>query len=147
LDIQLLNSHSIQDDDLEHNYHIPTSFNLSIRTTAMIPNQPRRGPSRWHFDVDKHVNPFFPASVLPRFPAPVAHFLGYRTHPPHPLGNLAMIFWAVIGVFSSLAIIGAVTREVPAFQARGVPTIIGSFVSPILVFLHPSTAFPSHHHY
>ncbi|KAK3296450.1 HPP family-domain-containing protein [Chaetomium fimeti] len=92
------------------------------------PNQARGGPSRWHFDIDKHINPFFPPSALPLMPAPIAHFLGYRTHPPaHPLGNLAMIFWAVIGVFSSLAIIGAVALAVPSFQAQGVPTIIGSF--------------------
>ncbi|KAL2129220.1 hypothetical protein VTI74DRAFT_8066 [Chaetomium olivicolor] len=92
------------------------------------PNQPRRGPSRWHFDIDKHLNPVFPPSVLPQLPAPIAHFLGYRTHAPaRPLGNLAMIFWAVVGVFSSLAIIGAVVLHVPAFQSRGVPTIVGSF--------------------
>ncbi|KAK3900649.1 hypothetical protein C8A05DRAFT_35715, partial [Staphylotrichum tortipilum] len=57
----------------------------------------RRGPSQWHFDVDAHLNPFLPPSVLPRLPSPVAHFLGYRTHAPRPVGNLAMIFWAVIG--------------------------------------------------
>ncbi|KAH6839522.1 HPP family-domain-containing protein [Chaetomium sp. MPI-CAGE-AT-0009] len=92
------------------------------------PNQPRRGLSQWHFDIDKYLNPFFPPSALPLMPAPIAHFLGYRTHPPaHPLGNLAMIFWAVIGVFASLAIIGAVVLAVPSFQAQGVPTIIGSF--------------------
>ncbi|AEO69700.1 5b41c616-110e-40d4-8b58-bb74dc44a562 [Thermothielavioides terrestris] len=92
------------------------------------PNQPRRGLSRWHFDIDKYVNPFFPPSVLPRLPSPVAHFLGYRTHAPaHPLGNLAMIFWAIIGVFCSLAIIGAVAQQVPSFESRLVPIIIGSF--------------------
>ncbi|KAK3301740.1 HPP family-domain-containing protein [Chaetomium strumarium] len=91
-------------------------------------HHPRRGPSRWHFDIDKHLNPFFPPSALPYLPSPVAHFLGYRTHAPPPsLGNLAMIFWAVVGVFSSLAIIGAVAQEVPAFQSRAVPIIIGSF--------------------
>ncbi|KAK4120296.1 HPP-domain-containing protein [Parathielavia appendiculata] len=92
------------------------------------PDQPRRGLSRWHFDIDKYLNPFIPTSAMPRLPASVAHFLGYRTHAPmHPLGNLAMIFWAVIGVFCSLAVIGAVARAVPEFQSRGVPTIIGSF--------------------
>ncbi len=106
------------------------------------PNHPRRGPSRWHFDIDKYLNPFFPPSALPHVPSPLAHFLGYRTHAPaHPLGNLAMIFWAVVGVFASLAIIGAVALAVPAFQVRGVPTIIGSFVRPP-PFPSPS---PPHH--
>jgi hypothetical protein len=113
---------------LETHFWIPSKEEM--RVTAMIPpNQPRRGPSRWHFDIDKHLNPFFPPSALPMMPAPIAHFLGYRTHAPaHPLGNLAMIFWAVIGVFASLAVIGAVALAVPAFRAQGVPTIIGSFV-------------------
>jgi hypothetical protein len=93
------------------------------------PARPRRGPSGWHFDIDKHTTAFFPPSALPYLPAPIAHFLGYRTHAPtRPLGNLAMIFWAVIGVFSSLAVIGAVGLAVPAFTTRGVPTIVGSFV-------------------
>ena len=96
------------------------------------PDRPRRGLSRWHFDIDKYLNPFVPPSGLPHVPSPVAHFLGYRTHAPaRPLGNLAMVFWAVIGVFCSLAIIGAVVLAVPAFQVRGVPTIIGSFVRPL----------------
>ncbi|KAL2255390.1 hypothetical protein VTK26DRAFT_3469 [Humicola hyalothermophila] len=100
----------------------------------MFAKQPRSGSSRWHFDIDEYLNPFFPASVLPRLPSAVAHFLGYRTHTPRPLGNLVMIFWAAIGVFSSLAVIGAVNRAVPEFQARGVPTILGSFVC-----THPPT--------
>ncbi|KAH6627446.1 HPP family-domain-containing protein [Chaetomium tenue] len=92
------------------------------------PDQPRRGLSRWHFDIDKHLNPFLAPSALPMMPAPIAHFFGYRTHAPaRPLGNLIMIFWAVIGVFASLAIVGAVVLAVPSFQAQGVPTIIGSF--------------------
>ncbi|KAL2182107.1 HPP family-domain-containing protein [Thermothelomyces heterothallicus CBS 202.75] len=93
----------------------------------MPPSRLRRGPTRWHFDIDKYLNPLLPPSCLPYLPAPVAHFLGYRTRPPRPLGNLAMIFWAVVGVFASLAIIGAVDQAIPAFQARGAPIIIGSY--------------------
>ncbi|KAK4098902.1 hypothetical protein N658DRAFT_517708 [Parathielavia hyrcaniae] len=94
----------------------------------MTPDPPRRGPSRWHFDIDKHLNPVIPASALPRLPAPFAHFLGHRTHASTAqLGNVAMIFWAVIGIFCSLAAIGAVAQAVPEFQSRGVPAIIGSF--------------------
>jgi hypothetical protein len=97
----------------------------------MTPTPPRRGPSQWHFDIDSYLNPVFPASILPRLPHPVAHFLGYRTHhPPKPLGNVAVIFWAFIGVFSSLTIIGAVSQQIPAFKTLGVPAVIGSFVRP-----------------
>lgn len=105
----------------------------------IAPSGPRRGPSRWHFDIDQHTNRFFPPSALPYLPSPVAHFLGYRTHAPaRPLGNLAMIFWAVIGVFSSLAVIGAVGLAIPAFTSRGVPVIVGSFVRGVPPFLPPS---------
>ncbi|KAK3339816.1 HPP family-domain-containing protein [Lasiosphaeria hispida] len=84
-------------------------------------------PLRWHIDLDRYLNPFLPASVLPRLPAPAAHFLGYRTpdQPPRSLGNLLVVFWTFIGIFSSLTIIGAVVQEIPSF--RNVPTIVGSF--------------------
>lgn len=86
-------------------------------------------PFRWHLDIDRHLNPILPPSILPRLPHPVAHFLGYRSHPSAQgaLGNVAVVFWACIGIFSSLAVIGAATQHVPAFQSWGVPTIIGSF--------------------
>jgi len=89
------------------------------------------GPFRWHVNVDRHLNPLLPASILPRLPHPVAHFLGYRSHPSAVgrVGNLIVVFWAAIGIFSSLAIIGAVSQQVPEFTRRGVPVIVGSFVS------------------
>ncbi|KAK0704385.1 HPP family-domain-containing protein [Lasiosphaeris hirsuta] len=92
--------------------------------TAAPPPGPRL---RWHLDLDRYLNPFLPASVLPRLPSAVAHFLGYRTpgQPPRPLGNLLVVFWTFIGIFSSLTIIGAVGQEIHSF--RNVPTIIGSF--------------------
>ncbi|KAK5655859.1 hypothetical protein OQA88_5398 [Cercophora sp. LCS_1] len=95
---------------------------------APSPHDP--GPiRRWHVDIDRLLNPFLPASVLPRLPHPVAHFLGYRSHPSHAgrIGNVLVIFWAAIGIFGSLAVIGAVGQQIPEFQARGVPVIIGSF--------------------
>ncbi|KAK4668982.1 uncharacterized protein QC764_700950 [Podospora pseudoanserina] len=113
------------------------SFTRSPSNTHVTRKPPTEKPrSSWstlHFDVDAHVNPFFPSSFLPRFPRAVAHFLGYRTphppaaHPKPPLGNIPMIFWAVVGIFSSLALIGAVGQEIPAFGEKGVPVIIGSF--------------------
>ncbi|KAK3374737.1 HPP family-domain-containing protein [Podospora didyma] len=85
-------------------------------------------PSRWHFNIDKHINPILPASVLPQIPYPVAHFLGHRSPPPQrPVGNLTVIFWAFIGIFSSLTIIGTVSARVPSFKSHNVPQIIGSF--------------------
>ncbi|KAK0647109.1 HPP family-domain-containing protein [Cercophora newfieldiana] len=90
---------------------------------------PRSGPFRWHVDIDRHLNPLLPASILPRLPAPIAHFLGYRSHPSRTgaLGNIVVVFWAAIGVFSSLTIIGAVAQQIPSFAHHAVPTIVGSF--------------------
>ncbi|KAK4461555.1 HPP family-domain-containing protein [Cladorrhinum samala] len=88
--------------------------------------------SRLHFDIDKHLNPYFPVSILPKCPSFLAHFLGHRPyptshHPRGPLGNIPMIFWAFVGVFASIAFIGGVGLHVPAFKHKGAPTIIGSF--------------------
>ncbi|KAK4224223.1 HPP family-domain-containing protein, partial [Podospora fimiseda] len=87
--------------------------------------------SHLHFDLDAYLNSFLPSSILPRAPSFLAHFLGYRNHPPHPppkpLGNIPMIFWAFIGILTSLTFIGGVVLSIPSFQSKGVPTIIGSF--------------------
>ncbi|KAK3380549.1 HPP family-domain-containing protein [Lasiosphaeria ovina] len=85
--------------------------------------------SQWNVDVDRVLGPMVPASVLPHLPSALGHFLGHRdpAGPAHrKLGNVTMVFWAAVGVFSSLAIIGAVAQHIPAFQRRQVPTIIGS---------------------
>jgi hypothetical protein len=100
---------------------------------AAAPPGPPAGPFRWHWhvNIDRHLNPVLPPSVLPRLPHPVAHFLGYRSHPSTagPVGNLLVVFWAALGIFSSLSIIGAVGQQIPAFVSKGVPIIVGSFVS------------------
>ncbi|KAK4195346.1 HPP family-domain-containing protein [Triangularia verruculosa] len=113
----------------------PTS-NTHVTRVSSHPSHPEKPTRSWstlHFDVDTHLNPFFPPSCLPRFPHAVAHFLGYRNpvppeaHSRPPLGNIPMIFWAVVGVFGSLALIGAVGQKISAFGEKGVPVIIGSF--------------------
>ncbi|KAK0671351.1 HPP family-domain-containing protein [Cercophora samala] len=113
------------------------SFRPSLSNTHVTRKLPAKKPrpswSTLHFDVDVYLNQFFPSSFLPRLPRAVGHFLGYRTplppaaHPKPPVGNICMIFWAVVGIFSSLALIGAVGQEIPAFGEKGVPVIIGSF--------------------
>ena len=94
-------------------------------------------PLRWHVDIDQYLNPFVPPSLLPRLPYPVAHFLGHRTGRSlrTPLGNIVVIFWAFVGVFGTLSFIGLIGRHIPAFESRGVPTIVGSFVSFFYFFM------------
>ncbi|KAI0843959.1 HPP family protein [Daldinia vernicosa] len=84
-------------------------------------------PTKWHFEIDQYLNPWIPAAPWKRLPYPVAHFLGYRPEHQRPLGNIAMVFWAFIGVFCSLTMIEAVGHAIPSFEEHGAPIIIGSF--------------------
>ncbi|OTB09230.1 hypothetical protein M426DRAFT_316519 [Hypoxylon sp. CI-4A] len=84
-------------------------------------------PSQWHFEIDHYLNPWLPAAPWRHIPYPVAHFMGYRPQGQRPVGNLAMVFWAFIGVFCSLIIIEATSRAIPSFRAHDAPIIVGSF--------------------
>ncbi|KAI0881781.1 HPP family-domain-containing protein [Annulohypoxylon maeteangense] len=84
-------------------------------------------PSKWNFEIDDYLNPWLPAAPWKHIPYPIAHFLGYRPVPQRPLGNIAMTFWAFIGVFCSLTIIEFAGRAIPSFEMHGAPIIIGSF--------------------
>ncbi|KAI0896612.1 HPP family-domain-containing protein [Annulohypoxylon nitens] len=86
-------------------------------------------PSQWNFEIDDYINAWLPAAPWKRVPYPVAYFLGYRLVPQRPLGNIAMIFWAFIGVLCSLIVIEFAGRAIPSFEGHGAPIIIGSFVS------------------
>ncbi|WPJ63949.1 hypothetical protein SMAC4_09220 [Sordaria macrospora] len=98
----------------------------------MAPPWSLNRPTTWHLDIDRFINPFIPASVLPHFPTPIAYFLGYRDLNPKrpakkPPGNIAIIFFAFVGIFVTLAIIGAVGEHYEGFGGRGVPVVVGSF--------------------
>ncbi|KAI2470894.1 HPP family-domain-containing protein [Annulohypoxylon bovei var. microspora] len=105
------------------------------RARSRIPGDPKRAPkismpfrpSKWNFEIDDYLNPWLPAAPWNYIPYPIAYFLGHRSGPQCPVGNIAMIFWAFIGVFCSLIIIETVSRAIPSFEERGAPIIIGSF--------------------
>jgi hypothetical protein len=59
--------------------------------------------------------------------------LGYRDRPPKPIGNILIALWSLLGAFCGVALVASVSKRVPAFEARGAPTIIGSFVSYSLI--------------
>lgn len=88
-------------------------------------------PSEWNFSIDRYLNPWIPKAPWRYLPSPISHFLGHRSKPQRYLGNVAIIFWAFIGVFSGLTIIEVVSRQIPSFRDHGAPIIIGSFVSPL----------------
>lgn len=81
----------------------------------------------WHFDVDKHLNPYVPRNRLYRLPKPIANFLGSRDHPRIQIGNLLVAGWACLGAFIGVIVIEAVFM-IPAIKDHGVPLLITSFV-------------------
>lgn len=86
---------------------------------------------RWHFDIDKYINPLIPAPRWHRLPRPIAHFMGHRHEAPKAMGNLLIALWTLVSVFCGVAIVTAVTMRVPAFQRHHSPDVIASFVSHI----------------
>ncbi|KAI2624918.1 HPP family-domain-containing protein [Hypoxylon sp. NC1633] len=84
-------------------------------------------PWEWNFEIDDYLNPWLPAAPWKHIPSPIARFLGHRPVPQRPLGNIAIIFWAFIGIFCSLTIIEAAGRAIPSFEERGTPIILCSF--------------------
>ncbi|KAI1773493.1 HPP family-domain-containing protein [Hypoxylon cercidicola] len=84
-------------------------------------------PSQWHFEIDDYLSPWIPPAPWKYLPYPIAHFLGYRPNRPRPLGNIAVTFWAFVGILCSLTIIEVVNHSIPSFEQHGTPMIIGSF--------------------
>ncbi len=90
---------------------------------------PFSNPLQWSFDIDRYLNPIIPRPPFHRLPRVLSHFLGHRHEQPKPIGNLAIIFCAFLGVFASIIVIEAASDHVHYFEERGSPIIIASFVS------------------
>ncbi|KAB5543099.1 HPP family protein [Coniochaeta sp. 2T2.1] len=87
----------------------------------------RWNPSEWHFDIDKYTNRFVPAPRWRVVPYPVAHFMGHRKHDHvNRIGNVAMTFWAFVGIFCAIMFIELAVRALPITQGTGF-LIVGSF--------------------
>ncbi len=89
---------------------------------------PFSNPLQWSFDIDRYINPIIPHPPFDRLPRVVSRFLGHRHETAKPIGNLAIIFCAFLGVFASIIVIEAASDHVPYFEQRGSPIIIASFV-------------------
>jgi hypothetical protein len=83
---------------------------------------------KWNYDIDDYLNPVIPLSPLPRFPALLSRFLGYRKEPKPDVGNVLGAWWSLVGAFCGLALITAVFKNSPPIQARHPPAMIASFV-------------------
>jgi hypothetical protein len=82
-----------------------------------------------NFDINNHLIPILPQPWLHYLPLPLSHFLGYRTDTPKKRSDVIVWLWTWIGAFCGVAVIEAVFQRNPYFSERGVPMIVGSFVS------------------
>jgi hypothetical protein len=89
-----------------------------------------RSPSTWNFDIDRYLNPLLPSPPWELIPYPVSRFLGYRkaSDKKSDLGNLAIVFWSTIGIFSAIILIELASHSVSVIDNNG-PIIVASFVS------------------
>ncbi|KAH8902086.1 HPP family protein [Coniochaeta sp. PMI_546] len=86
-----------------------------------------RSPSTWHFDIDFYLNRIIPAPRWSIVPYPVAHFLGHRKHDRvQRIGNIAMTFWAFVGIFCAILLIELAMRSLPVVEQSGL-LIVASF--------------------
>ncbi|KAI1125039.1 HPP family-domain-containing protein [Nemania abortiva] len=80
-----------------------------------------------NFDIDKYLNRIIPSPPWQVIPYPISYFLGYRNSPPDKkLGNVALAFRALLGVFISLLLIQLASHQLPWVAANG-PRIVASF--------------------
>ncbi|OIW25429.1 hypothetical protein CONLIGDRAFT_93357 [Coniochaeta ligniaria NRRL 30616] len=77
-------------------------------------------PSTWHFDIDNYLNRFIPAPRWSIVPYPVAHFLGHRKDDrTQRIGNIAMTFWAFVGIFVAILFIELAMRSLTIVEESG----------------------------
>ena len=82
-----------------------------------------------NFDIDNYLNVILPPPWPQFLPRPISHFLGYRREAPKKQPDVIIWLWTWIGAFSGVAVIEAVFQRNSWFSDRGVPMIVGSFVS------------------
>ncbi|KAI9053776.1 hypothetical protein LZ554_002725 [Drepanopeziza brunnea f. sp. 'monogermtubi'] len=77
------------------------------------------------FDIDRYLNHLIPRSRISHLPKPISWFLGHRSTPQKPIGNILIWFWAFIGAFASILVIEAVFQS-PQLKSDGAPIVIAS---------------------
>jgi len=85
------------------------------------------------FQIDDYLNPYIPAPRLDRLPTPISHFLGYRSDSkpePKDVPHLLVCFWAFIGAFLGLLVVGAMYKYAPGLASHNPPVLIASLVRP-----------------
>jgi hypothetical protein len=93
-----------------------------------------------HFDIDDYLNRICFPSQVHKFPTPIARFLGWRKYPEKQIGNILIAFYAFIGAFLGLILVGATFRYSPLIQEYHTPVLFASLVSFLYI---PFTSHPS----
>lgn len=81
-----------------------------------------------HVDIDRYLNKVIPPSAVHRLPRPINRFLGHRKTPKPDVGNVLIAFWALVGTFCGLVVVGAVFRYSPWIREHHPPVLIASLV-------------------
>ena len=82
-----------------------------------------------NFDVDDYLVRILPQPWLHHIPRFISHWFGYRPEPPKKRPDVIILLWTWIGAFCGVSVIEAVFQRNSYFVDRGVPMIVGSFVS------------------
>ncbi|KAK0736462.1 HPP family-domain-containing protein [Apiosordaria backusii] len=122
------------------------SFSRSISNTHVTrksshsPTPDKRKPS-WstlHFDIDAHLNLFFPSSFLPRFPHAVAHFLGkFRRLRRRGCRLLLGVLYGAAAVLDFYAIESPLAQPRNAILGQIVASVTGIIVCKLFALLGP----------
>jgi len=80
------------------------------------------------FDIDVFLNRFIPPSQLYRLPRPISRFLGHRHRPNPEVGSILVAFWALVGAFCGLLVVGALFRYSDQILKYHPPVIFASLV-------------------
>jgi len=79
-----------------------------------------------HFEIDHYLNKIIPPTLVHRLPRPISYFLGHRETPKPDVGNILIAFWALVGAFCGLTVVGAAFRYSPWIQEHHPPVLIAS---------------------
>jgi hypothetical protein len=109
------------------NRRLSNSYNRSPKHTN--PEIPKMKKWSGNFDVDDYFVRILPQPWLHRLPRSISHWFGHRSDTPTKRPDVIILLWTWIGAFCGVSVIEAVFQRTPYFSDRGVPIIVGSFVS------------------
>lgn len=128
--------HQRQFEETRNHLQGPLGFYFCLAHLFLVPSLAGQcgtkmptGP--YDFDIDRYISRIVPRSRLHLLPKPISRFLGYRSTPAPPTGNILIWCWSFIGAFCGILIV-EVVFETEHFQSQGVPPVVASLVCLLL---------------